>query len=74
MGRLNYRYEKKTTTASSSSAPAVLFEKRVLAFVTFMLLVGFGAWLAAVATDYWVVVIGDYNGTLIKDMNIVSSY
>lgn len=75
MGRLNYRYEKKDKAAvASSTAPALLFERRVLAFVSSSLFLGLASWLTAVATDYWVVVVAGYNGTLLQDTQRVRDH
>ena len=68
MGKLSYRYEKKDKNeAMSSSTPILLFEKRVLTFVTGLLFTGLASWLAAVSTDYWVIVVAGYNGTVVED-------
>ncbi len=37
----------------------ILFERRLLTFVTAMAGVGVVVWLAALATDYWIVVVAD---------------
>ena len=71
MGRLNYRYEKKEDSTPSSSAQTLLFERRVLTFFTCLLILGVACWLAAVSTDYWVVVVAGYNGTIIHETSIV---
>jgi len=69
MGRLSYRYEKEKEPLSSGggSSSTLLFERRVLTFVTCLLGVGLVSWLAAVSTDYWVVVVAGYNGTVLED-------
>ena len=65
MGRLNYKYQKKeasTPASPASSAPVLLFEKRVLTYVTFLLFLGLAIWMVAVFTDYWIVVVGHQKG------------
>lgn len=61
MGKLNYKSQKKDKGPVASSAPAILFEKKVLTFVTGLLCFSIVLWLASVATDYWVIVVA--NGT-----------
>ena len=42
--------------SKSDSVQTVLYERRVLMFVTAINIVGVMVWLTAVATDYWIVV------------------
>ena len=77
MGRLNYKYQKKeaTTPASpASSAPVLLFEKRVLTYVTFLLFLGLAIWMAAVFTDYWIVVVGHQEGPEVENKTFLWSH
>merc|ERR1719412_3566919 len=71
MGRqkINYKYPKKEKDppTAASSATTLLFEKRVLTFFTCLLFVGLTSWLAAISTDYWIIVVGGFNGTVIGD-------
>ena len=84
MGRLNYKYPKKEKDppTAASSASTLLFEKRVLTFFTCLLFIGLASWLAAIATDYWVIVVGGsgiveqggYNGTVIGNKSFLWSH
>ena len=67
MGRLNYRYQKEKEPLSSGGSGTLLFERRVLTFVTCLLGLGLVSWLLAVSTDYWVVAVAGYNGTVLED-------
>ena len=50
-------------------AEAVLFERRVLTFVTFGAFVGVIVLFAAISTDYWVILVGGTNGMFIENTN-----
>jgi len=76
MGRLNYRYQKEQEEGplSASSGSTLLFERRVLTFVTALLGLGLVSWLTAISTDYWVVVVAGYNGTVVGNKTFLWSH
>lgn len=49
-----YRHKNPSKT---DSVQQVLYERRVLTFVTAFSILGAAVWMAAVATDYWIIVI-----------------
>ena len=74
MGRLNYRYQKEEEPLSASSGSTLLFERRVLTFVTALLGLGLVSWLTAISTDYWVVLVAGYNGTVVGNKTFLWSH
>ena len=74
MGRLNYRYQKEEEPLAASSGSTLLFERRVLTFVTALLGLGLVSWLTAISTDYWVVVVAGYNGTIVGNKTFLWSH
>ena len=62
MKKINWKYQPDKDKADTNSAPAIMFEKRVLTFVTISVMIGYILWLIGVSTDYWLVTIY-YNHT-----------
>lgn len=62
MEKINWKYEPNKDSTLSSSAPVLLFEKRVLTVVTLSIILGIITWLIAVSTDYWFITVY-YNHT-----------
>lgn len=62
MKKINWKYEPNKDSTLSSSAPVLLFEKRVLSVVTLFIILGLITWLIAVSTDYWFITVY-YNHT-----------
>ena len=62
MKKINWKYEPNKDSTLSSSAPVLLFEKRVLSVVTLSIILGLITWLIAVSTDYWFITVY-YNHT-----------
>ena len=60
--KINWKYEPNKDSTLSSSAPVLLFEKRVLTVVTLSIILGLITWLIAVSTDYWFITVY-YNHT-----------
>ena len=55
--KINWKYEPNKDSTLVSSAPVLLFEKRVLTLVTCLLAFGLISWLVAVSTDYWFITV-----------------
>jgi uncharacterized membrane protein len=73
MGRLSYKLEAEDpgTATASTIIPDLLFERRVLTFVTAIVFCGLFVWLAAVSTNYWVIVVGGLHGLELPDKGLV---
>ncbi len=75
--RINWKYEDKDDEkdeiikAAGGPSPALLFEQRVLAFVTAIVLIGALVLIGAIATDYWIIVVGGTSGIVLEDKRLI---
>jgi hypothetical protein len=57
-----------STLGHSSANMDLLYETRVLLCTTWLAFVGVVAWLISIATDYWVIIIGELTTVCFTDL------